>query len=157
MRMSRRTGSSKPASVVANGGERAEPSPATPKSPSSLAPNSLAPGLYVTATPIGHARDVTLRALDVLKSCDVIAAEDTRVTSKLLAIHGIAKPLIAYNDHNAARERPRLIARLKSGQRVALVSDAGTPLVSDPGFKLVREAMAEGMSMSMPSPAPRPF
>jgi 16S rRNA (cytidine1402-2'-O)-methyltransferase len=118
--------------------ERAEPSPATPESPSALAP-----GLYVTATPIGHARDVTLRALDVLKGCDVIAAEDTRVTSKLLAIYGIAKPLVAYNDHNAARERPRLIGRLKSGQRVALVSDAGTPLVSDPGFKLVREAIAE--------------
>ena len=118
--------------------ERAEPSPPTPESPSSLAP-----GLYVTATPIGHARDVTLRALDVLKGCDVIAAEDTRVTSKLLAIYGIAKPLVAYNDHNAARERPRLLARLKSGQSVALVSDAGTPLVSDPGFKLVREAIAE--------------
>jgi 16S rRNA (cytidine1402-2'-O)-methyltransferase len=103
----------------------------------------LAPGLYVTATPIGHARDVTLRALDVLKGCDVIAAEDTRVTSKLLAIYGIAKPLVAYNDHNAARERPRLLARLKRGQCVALVSDAGTPLVSDPGFKLVREAIAE--------------
>src|SRR5271168_2416733 len=138
MRMNRRTGSSKPASVVANAGERAEPSPATPESP-----NPLAPGLYVTATPIGHARDVTLRALDVLKGCDLIAAEDTRVTSKLLAIYGIAKPLMAYNDHNAARERPRLLARLRTGQRIALVSDAGTPLVSDPGFKLVREAIAE--------------
>ena len=103
----------------------------------------LAPGLYVTATPIGHARDITLRALDVLKGCDVIAAEDTRVTAKLLAIYGIAKPMLAYNDHNAARERPRLLARMKMGQRVALVSDAGTPLVSDPGFKLVREAIAE--------------
>lgn len=118
--------------------EPAEPSPATPDSPSALAP-----GLYVTATPIGHARDITLRALDVLKGCDVIAAEDTRVTAKLLAIYGIAKPLVAYNDHNAARERPKLLARLKTGQRVALVSDAGTPLVSDPGFKLVREAIAE--------------
>src|SRR5271168_2759735 len=145
MRMNRRTGSSKPASVVANAGERAEPSPATPESPSSLAPSALTPGLYVTATPIGHARDVTLRALDVLKGCDVIAAEDTRVTSKLLAIYGIAKPLVAYNDHNAARERPRLLARLKAGQCVALVSDAGTPLVSDPGFKLVREAIAEDL------------
>jgi len=126
---------------------QAEPSPATLESPSALAPNSLAPGLYVTATPIGHARDVTLRALDVLKGCDVIAAEDTRVTSKLLAIYGIAKPLVAYNDHNAARERPRLLARLKAGQSVALVSDAGTPLVSDPGFKLVREAIAEGVNV----------
>ena len=123
--------------------ERAEPSPATPDSPSALAP--LPSGLYVTATPIGHARDVTLRALDVLKGCDVIAAEDTRVTAKLLAIYGIAKPLVAYNDHNAARERPKLLARIRTGQRVALVSDAGTPLVSDPGFKLVREAIAEGV------------
>lgn len=99
------------------------------------------PGLYVTATPIGHARDVTLRALDVLKGCDAIAAEDTRVTAKLLAIYGISKPLVAYNEHNAARERPRLLARLQEGERIALVSDAGTPLVSDPGFKLVREAL----------------
>jgi 16S rRNA (cytidine1402-2'-O)-methyltransferase len=105
----------------------------------------LAPGLYVTATPIGHARDITLRALDVLKACDAIAAEDTRVTAKLLAIHGVAKPLLAYNDHNAARERPRLIARLKDDARIALVSDAGTPLVSDPGYKLVREAIAQGI------------
>ena len=118
----------------------AEPSPATLPSPSVLAS-----GLYVTATPIGHARDITLRALDVIKNCDLIAAEDTRVTAKLLAIYGIAKPLTAYNDHNAAKERPRLLARLKKGERIALVSDAGTPLVSDPGFKLVREAIAEGI------------
>ncbi len=105
----------------------------------------LSPGLYVTATPIGNARDITLRALDVLAGCDLIAAEDTRVTSKLLSIHGISKPLTAYNDHNGARERPKLLARLKHGARVALVSDAGTPLVSDPGYKLVREALAEGV------------
>ena len=105
----------------------------------------LSPGLYVTATPIGNARDVTLRALDVLTGCDVIAAEDTRVTSKLLSIYGISKPLTAYNDHNGARERPKLIARLKHGAKIALVSDAGTPLVSDPGYKLVREALAEGI------------
>src|SRR5664279_2302640 len=98
----------------------------------------LAPGLYVTATPIGNARDITLRALDVLRAVDLVAAEDTRVTAKLFAIHGISKPLIAYNDHNAARERPRLLGRLREGARIALVSDAGTPLVSDPGFKLVR-------------------
>ena len=99
----------------------------------------------MTATPIGNARDITLRALDVLGGCDVIAAEDTRVTAKLLAIHGISKPLTAYNDHNGARERPKLIARLRHGARIALVSDAGTPLVSDPGYKLVREALAEGV------------
>jgi len=102
-------------------------------------------GLYVTATPIGNAADVTLRALGVLKDCDLIAAEDTRVTAKLLAIHGIAKPLTAYNDHNAVRERPKLIAKLRQGARIALVSDAGTPLISDPGFKLVREAIQEGL------------
>jgi 16S rRNA (cytidine1402-2'-O)-methyltransferase len=105
----------------------------------------LAPGLYVTATPIGNARDITLRALDVLAGCDVIAAEDTRVTAKLLAIHGISRPLTAYNDHNGARERPKLLARLRHGAKIALVSDAGTPLVSDPGYKLVREALAEGV------------
>jgi 16S rRNA (cytidine1402-2'-O)-methyltransferase len=105
----------------------------------------LAPGLYVTATPIGNARDITLRALDVLAGCDAIAAEDTRVTAKLLAIHGIARPLTAYNDHNGARERPKLLARLKHGAKIALVSDAGTPLVSDPGYKLVRAALAEGV------------
>ncbi|MBV9044618.1 MAG: 16S rRNA (cytidine(1402)-2'-O)-methyltransferase [Alphaproteobacteria bacterium] len=105
----------------------------------------LSPGLYVTSTPIGNARDITLRALDVLNGCDAIAAEDTRVTAKLLAIYGVSKPLSAYNDHNGARERPKLIARLEHGARIALVSDAGTPLVSDPGYKLVREALAEGI------------
>ncbi len=102
----------------------------------------MAPGLYVTATPIGNASDITLRALRILKDC---AAEDTRGTAKLLGIHGIAKPLTPYNDHNAARERPKLIARLRQGGRIALVSDAGTPLISDPGFKLVREAIQDGL------------
>lgn len=108
---------------------------------------TLAPALYVTATPIGNARDITLRALDVLTNCDLIAAEDTRVTAKLLAIHGIRKPMVAYNDHSGAYERPKLIARLKQGQRIAQVSDAGTPLVSDPGYKLVRAALAEGIAV----------
>jgi 16S rRNA (cytidine1402-2'-O)-methyltransferase len=107
----------------------------------------LAAGLYVTATPIGHAKDITLRALEVLKGCDAIAAEDTRVTSKLLSIYGISKPLTAYNDHNAARERPKLLRKLRDGARIALVSDAGTPLVSDPGYRLVREALAEGVAV----------
>jgi len=105
----------------------------------------LAPGLYITATPIGNARDITLRALDVLAGCDAIAAEDTRVSAKLLSIHGLSRPLSAYNDHNGARERPKLIERLKHGARIALISDAGTPLVSDPGYKLVRAAIAEGI------------
>jgi 16S rRNA (cytidine1402-2'-O)-methyltransferase len=105
----------------------------------------LGEGLYVIATPIGHARDITLRALDAIRACDLLVAEDTRVTAKLLAIHGLSKPLTAYNDHNAERERPRLLGKLKGGVRIALVSDAGTPLVSDPGFKLVRAAIEEGI------------
>ena len=114
----------------------------------------LAPGLYILATPIGNARDVSLRALDVLKGCDVIAAEDTRVTSKLLAIHGISRPLIPYNDHNGPQMRPKILARLEQGQAVALVSDAGTPLVSDPGYKLVREAIAAGAAIvALPGPS----
>ena len=115
---------------------------------------SLAAGLYVLATPIGNARDISLRALDVLKGCDVIAAEDTRVTSKLLAIHGISKPLIAYNDHNAPEMRPRILARLAGGEAVVLVSDAGTPLVSDPGYKLVRAVAGAGAHVvAIPGPS----
>jgi len=114
----------------------------------------LAAGLYILATPIGNARDISLRALETLKSCNVIAAEDTRVTSKLLSIHGISKPLIAYNDHNAPQMRPRILARLAQGELVALVSDAGTPLVSDPGYKLVREAIAAGVHIvALPGPS----
>ncbi len=99
------------------------------------------------ATPIGNARDVTLRALDVLNGVDLIAAEDTRVTAKLLTIFAISRPLTAYNDHNGPHERPRLLAKLRQGARIALCSDAGTPLVSDPGYKLVREALAEGIAV----------
>jgi 16S rRNA (cytidine1402-2'-O)-methyltransferase len=105
----------------------------------------LAAGLYVVATPIGNAKDISLRALQILKECSVIAAEDTRVTAKLLAIHEIQKPLIAYNDHNGAQMRPKILHRLSQGEAVALVSDAGTPLVSDPGFKLVRAAIEESL------------
>jgi len=88
-----------------------------------------------------------LRALEALEAADLIAAEDTRVTAKLLAIFALSRPLTAYNDHNAPRERPRLLAKLKDGARVALVSDAGTPLISDPGYKLVREALAQGIAV----------
>jgi 16S rRNA (cytidine1402-2'-O)-methyltransferase len=105
----------------------------------------LAPGLYITATPIGNAADITLRALTVLKHCDWIVAEDTRVTSRLLSLYGISRPLSVYNDHNAAEMRPKLLERLQAGARLALVSDAGTPLISDPGYKLVREARALGL------------
>ena len=128
-----------------------KPSDAGGKSPDR---GSLAAGLYILATPIGNARDISLRALDTLKGCDVIAAEDTRVTSKLLSIHGVSKPLIAYNDHNAPEMRPRILARLAQGEVVALFSDAGTPLVSDPGYKLVRAAIEAGANVvSIPGPS----
>jgi 16S rRNA (cytidine1402-2'-O)-methyltransferase len=103
-----------------------------------------APGLYLVATPIGNAEDVTLRALRLLAAADVIACEDTRVTAKLLARHGIARPLTSYHEHNAGRAGPLLIERLEKGEIVALVSDAGMPLISDPGFRLVRAALAAG-------------
>ncbi|MEM9599575.1 MAG: 16S rRNA (cytidine(1402)-2'-O)-methyltransferase [Pseudomonadota bacterium] len=107
----------------------------------SAAQDMLAPGLYVVATPIGNLRDVTLRALDVLRGADQILAEDTRQTGKLLSAFSIQTPLSAYHDHNAAKRVPALIKRLKKGATLALVSDAGTPLVSDPGFRLVRAAV----------------
>lgn len=114
---------------------------------------ALSPGLYLVATPIGNARDITLRALDVLAAADVIACEDTRVTAKLLAIHGIATPTTVYHEHNARRAGPALIARIAGGQAVALVSDAGTPLVSDPGYRLVQAAIAADLAV-VPIPGP---
>jgi len=107
-------------------------------------PPRLSAGLHLVATPIGNLRDITLRALDVLAAADVIACEDTRVTHKLLDHYGITTPLTPYHEHNAAAMRPKLLARLDAGEAVALVSDAGTPLVSDPGFKLVRAAREAG-------------
>jgi 16S rRNA (cytidine1402-2'-O)-methyltransferase len=107
-------------------------------------PGKLVAGLYLVSTPIGNARDITLRALDVLKMAHAVACEDTRTTGKLMIIHGIRASLLAYHDHNAERQRPLLLARLAQGEAVALVSDAGTPLVSDPGYKLVKEAIEAG-------------
>ncbi len=101
-------------------------------------------GLYLVATPIGNLSDITLRALNVLAGADVIACEDSRVTRKLAKRYGIASPLTPYHEHNAALARPKLLARLAAGQVVALVSDAGTPLISDPGYKLVRAAQDAG-------------
>jgi 16S rRNA (cytidine1402-2'-O)-methyltransferase len=112
------------------------------------------PGLYLVATPIGNLRDVTIRALETLAGADVIACEDTRVTRKLLDHYGIATPLTPYHDHNAASARPKLLARMSSGQAVALVSDAGTPMISDPGFKLVRATRDAGhIVTSLPGPS----
>jgi 16S rRNA (cytidine1402-2'-O)-methyltransferase len=104
----------------------------------------LAPGLHIVATPIGNLGDITLRALAALAGADLIACEDTRVTRKLLDRYAIATPLTPYHDHNAAQARPALLRRLAEGAAIALVSDAGTPLISDPGFKLVRAAHDAG-------------
>jgi 16S rRNA (cytidine1402-2'-O)-methyltransferase len=114
---------------------------------------ALAPGLYVVATPIGNLGDVSLRALATLAAADAILAEDTRVTRRLLDRYDIAAPLIAYHEHNAAEVRPRVLARLAAGEALALVSDAGTPLVSDPGYKLVVAAAAAGVAV-VPLPGP---
>ena len=105
---------------------------------------ALAPGLHVVATPIGNLRDITVRALETLAAADLIACEDTRVTRKLVDHYGITTPLTPYHEHNAAQARPKILARLAAGAAVALVSDAGTPLISDPGFKLARAAGAAG-------------
>ena len=104
----------------------------------------LSPGLYLIATPIGNARDITLRALDLLARADVLYAEDTRVTAKLLALHGLGRPLQSYREHNAARLEERILSELSSGKVVGLVSDAGMPLISDPGARLVRAAVDGG-------------
>lgn len=105
-------------------------------------------GLHVVATPIGNLMDITLRALQTLRDADAIACEDTRMTQRLLAAHGIATPLLSYHEHNAAKVRPRILKRLEAGECVALVSDAGTPLVSDPGYKLVRDCIAAGVPVT---------
>jgi 16S rRNA (cytidine1402-2'-O)-methyltransferase len=111
-------------------------------------PSAVPVGLHIVATPIGNASDITLRALNVLRGVDLIACEDTRVTGNLLGRYEIATRRLAYNDHNAERVRPMLLERLRRGERVALVSDAGMPLISDPGYKLVRAAIAEGLPVT---------
>jgi len=108
----------------------------------------LAAGLYIVATPIGNLGDVTLRALMILAAADAILAEDTRVSRILLARYGIDTPLSPYHEHNAAEARPRALKRIAEGQALALISDAGTPLVSDPGYKLVAEAVAAGFAVT---------
>jgi 16S rRNA (cytidine1402-2'-O)-methyltransferase len=114
----------------------------------------LACGLHLVATPIGNLRDITLRALEVLAAADLIACEDTRRSRTLLDHYGISTPTTAYHEHNAALVRPRLIARLAQGAAIAIISDAGTPSVSDPGFKLVREALvAERSVTAVPGPS----
>ncbi|MEM9320887.1 MAG: 16S rRNA (cytidine(1402)-2'-O)-methyltransferase [Pseudomonadota bacterium] len=117
------------------------------KSADERAVAGLSPGLYLVATPIGSARDMTLRALDILAAADVIAAEDTRTARKLMELHGVSvagRPLVAYHDHNGPAARPKLLQALGGGQSVAYVSEAGTPLVADPGYQLVQAAIAQG-------------
>ncbi len=110
--------------------------------------SKLLPGLYIVATPIGNLRDITLRALDILANADVLACEDTRVTQKLLRAYDItAAKIFPYHEHNAETARPKLMARLRAGEKIALISDAGTPLVSDPGYKLVRDAVEENIAI----------
>ena len=132
---------------------------ADPNPPSAAAPTftafglkaevqPVAPGLHVVATPIGNLGDVSFRALSILAAADAVIAEDTRVSKTLLAHYGITTPLVAYHEHNAAVMRPHLIARLEAGGALALISDAGTPLVSDPGFKLVAEAIEKGIPVT---------
>ncbi|MCA0997905.1 16S rRNA (cytidine(1402)-2'-O)-methyltransferase [Alloyangia pacifica] len=113
--------------------------------------SGLAPGLYLVSTPIGNARDITLRALDTLRDADVLAAEDTRSLKRLMEIHGIPlgeRPCLAYHDHNGGKMRPRLLAMLAEGKSLAYASEAGTPMISDPGFDLARAARAEGIAVT---------
>src|SRR5438309_7015964 len=107
----------------------------------------LAPGLYLVATPIGNLEDITLRAIRVLKQCDLIACEDTRQTQKLLNHYGIENPTISYHEHNEASRAAELIEKLARGARIAMVSDAGTPGISDPGFRLISLAIERGFAV----------
>jgi 16S rRNA (cytidine1402-2'-O)-methyltransferase len=110
------------------------------------APN-LEPALYIVSTPIGNLGDITVRALETLAASSVIACEDTRVTATLTQKFGLKTPLLPYHEHNADKQRPKILAELSNGRAVALVSDAGTPLVSDPGYRLVRDVVAEGFKV----------
>jgi 16S rRNA (cytidine1402-2'-O)-methyltransferase len=114
---------------------------------------ALKPGLYVAATPIGNLKDVTIRVIDALKEADLILCEDTRRTAKLCAAYAIATRRAPYHDHNAEEVRPAILKRLAEGAAICLVSDAGTPLISDPGYKLVREARDQGTPVA-PLPGP---
>ncbi len=129
----------------------------TQKPPVPPAPVAIEPGLHLIATPIGAARDITLRALDLLAGCDVLAAEDTRSLRHLMELHGLrpgGRPLLAYHDHNGAKMRPRLLAALTEGKSVVYAAEAGTPMVADPGYQLAREAIAAGLPVhSAPGPS----
>ena len=108
---------------------------------------ALQPGLYIVATPIGNIRDITLRALDALRSADLILAEDTRISKKILIVYDINSSLLSYHEHNAEKRLPFVLEQLRSGKSVVLISDAGTPLISDPGFKLTRAALKDNIDV----------
>ena len=113
-----------------------------------------APGLHLVATPIGNLGDITLRALEVLAGADVVACEDTRISRRLMERYGISADLKQYHEHNAEAARPKILAKLAEGGSIALISDAGTPLISDPGFKLVREVTTAGFDVfALPGPS----
>lgn len=114
---------------------------------------ALDPGLYVIATPIGNLRDMTLRAIDTLRAADEVLAEDTRVARRLLDAHDIRAKVSPYHDHNGAKRRPEILEKLENGAAIALISDAGTPMVSDPGWKLSRDALDAGHRV-FPLPGP---
>ena len=118
--------------------------------------DAIPPGLYIVSTPIGNARDISLRALDALSGSDALVAEDTRTARKLLGLHGIGlggRQLYSYSDHNAETRTPQLIGLLRAGKSVALLSDAGTPMISDPGYQLVKAAVEDSIAV-MPVPGP---
>jgi 16S rRNA (cytidine1402-2'-O)-methyltransferase len=154
----RRTGGDTSAATATSGDddEGGEPSrrtiPSKPDWPKPAADATVnprrVPGLHLVATPIGNLSDISLRALSILRGADRIYCEDTRVTTRLLARYGIRTPLETYHDHNAEHVRPRVLEALRRGECVALLSDAGTPLVSDPGYKLVRAAIAEDLAVT---------
>lgn len=147
----RRARSTLPAGDEAGGEPIGGPAASKPEGPST---RSLPPGLHVVATPIGNRGDITLRAVEALRSADLIACEDTRVTGPFVRGLGATAPLIAYHDHNGTQVRPQLLRRMADGAAVALVSDAGTPLVSDPGYRLVAACIAEGIAVTtLPGPS----
>ncbi len=136
------------------------PVPAAPRAPSYTAfgiraeAEALAPGLHIVATPIGNLRDISFRALATLAAADAVLAEDTRTSKTLLAHYGISTPLYPYHEHNAEQMRPKILGKLREGGKLALISDAGTPLVSDPGYKLVAEVVAEELPVTgIPGPS----
>ncbi|MFL2669375.1 MAG: 16S rRNA (cytidine(1402)-2'-O)-methyltransferase [Alphaproteobacteria bacterium] len=144
------TGLSNPSSNLPNEPNRSGPAKTKPIAEvlaSKLSATNIETGLHIVATPIGNLSDITLRAIAVLRAADAIACEDTRVTGKLKFEFGLAAELIAYHEHNADRVTPGIIKRLKSGETVALVSDAGTPLVSDPGYRLVKVALSNDIAV----------